>query len=981
MRQQCRGKFSVFGSFAWLIALILGVLACAANVQAAQERYDYDALGRLIRVIDEQGRVTEYVYDPAGNILQVITGGSAAQAPAVTSTTPTALRRGETKAVVIAGTGFTGSRVNTPDPGLDIVNLRSTTTQISFDLMATASAALGPQAFAISNAAGSTSALITINPVLPKLGMSPLPIALAPATTRSFYVSLSSPDNIPHTINLASSDAAKLTINTPSVTIPAGQTEAVVSITSVAVGTAAINLTSSTLANTAVPVFVTAEFIGLTTSIARALGVDLLAPPVVGGGASIGPVMSNTLGVAFGSYISGVVPGVLSVGSGPTNLVISGRDLGAVTAVIIQPTEGITQGAISIAPDGSSITVPITVAAGAAPTPRRVALLGANAPYIAAPASANQVLIARPPPVIESMSPIVVTASGAVATLNITGRNMQSVQSVSMSPSAGISISNAPTVNAEGTQLSVLYTISPLVPLGDRVVTVTTPGGHSGTDATAANTLHVVSELGIVRTPILSPHLGVVLTDGSVPPPAQTAALYAPHVGVTIGPFATGASPSVGIIGQTVTLTVTGQELASVTAVQLVPATGLTIGAPVIAPDGRSLTVSVVIDAAAPQTLRQVRVMAGTTRLTFSNPAASTFLVSPLMPEFDSISPIVLRVGAPAVSMTLNGRNFQNVLGVRVDPPTGITVSGLTINGTGTQATLNISAAAGSATGPRTVIMTVVAGESTTTPSAANTVTLGNTITGTVTPILAQSVGVVLGDPAPTPATPIGPIVAPALGLVLETTPPAPSTAALHMPGFGVVLGPYATSLQAPFLTPNSSGNLVIGGVALGDVTAVSILPAAGVTVGAITVAPDGTQVIAPIVLSGAAAGPRRVNLLRGAVLVPFVPPAGSNFQIGVGQPVFSSLSPLFANRGQTFTLTVQGSNFQGATAVMATPSAGITFDNTPSVNAAGTTLTVRLTIDANASTGARAIQIVTPGGMNDIVTVDPAYFTFTVLP
>jgi len=33
-------------------------------------RYDYDALGRLIRVIDEQGRVTEYVYDPAGNLTQ-----------------------------------------------------------------------------------------------------------------------------------------------------------------------------------------------------------------------------------------------------------------------------------------------------------------------------------------------------------------------------------------------------------------------------------------------------------------------------------------------------------------------------------------------------------------------------------------------------------------------------------------------------------------------------------------------------------------------------------------------------------------------------------------------------------------------------------------------------------------------------------------------------------------------------------------------
>src|SRR5439155_26641069 len=117
---------------AFLCALIclIGIIG-SAELNAGQERYDYDALGRLIRVIDEQGRVTEYVYDAAGNILQVITGG-AAQAPAITAISPTSIRRGGTAQVTITGSGFTGAEVSASDPGLDISGVQTVATQISF---------------------------------------------------------------------------------------------------------------------------------------------------------------------------------------------------------------------------------------------------------------------------------------------------------------------------------------------------------------------------------------------------------------------------------------------------------------------------------------------------------------------------------------------------------------------------------------------------------------------------------------------------------------------------------------------------------------------------------------------------------------------------------------------------------------------------------------------------------------------------------
>jgi len=257
------------------VALLLTMCASAGN--AAQERYDYDALGRLIRVIDEQGRVTEYAYDAAGNILQVITGATA-QAPTVTSVSPTSIRRGETKTIQITGTGLTGAHVGTTDPGLDIAGLQASATQITFSLTATLSAVLGTQQFSISNAAGSTSASITVNPVLPKLSMSSLPIALAAnSSARSFFVTLSSADNVDHVVSVTSANPAIATVSPSSITIPGGQTEAVVSIAGQSVGTTVINLDSTTLAAISVPVGVGPTLLGEAVSVTRPVSVHLRA--------------------------------------------------------------------------------------------------------------------------------------------------------------------------------------------------------------------------------------------------------------------------------------------------------------------------------------------------------------------------------------------------------------------------------------------------------------------------------------------------------------------------------------------------------------------------------------------------------------------------------------------------------------------------------------------------------------------------------
>ena len=958
------------------LAFLLSLFA--AGAQAGDERYDYDALGRLVRVIDEQGRVTEYVYDAAGNILQVITGGSA-QAPAISSITPTSIRRGESKAVQITGTGLTGAQVSVADPGLDISGVSASATQISFNLSALQAAALGAQAISISNAAGSASTSITVNPALPKLGMSPLPIAVPPGGgARSFFVSLSSADNIDHSVSLASANASIATVAPASVTFTAGQTEKVVSIAGVSAGTTAINLTSATLASTSVPVFVTAEFTGLTTSFAKPVGVVL---PVPSGGSStaFGPFVSPLVGVAVGSYIGSVSPGALAIGSGPTPLVISGAGLAGVTAVTIAPADGLTLGTISVAPDGLSVTVPVSVAASAPTTVRKVVLSGAQQPYIAARPGADQILITLPLPEIDSIAPNFAVTGTTGATLTVRGRNLQGAHSVSFAPGTGISASGTPAVNADGTVLTVVFSVNPLAPAGEHIVTVSTSGGTSSAAAAPANTFRVVNEVQAVYTPIAAAPVGVVKQDGTTPT-APTLNAYANPVGVAVGRVITGRTPAAGIIGETVQLTFTGNELQGVTAVEFAPADGLTTGAPTVSGDGRTVIVSVTIAAGAAQTLRALRVLAGAASIPFSDPNAAQFRVTAPLPRIDSVTPIVYQIGGGNVTMTLRGQNFQGAQLVRLIPPEGVSIAAPVVDGTGTQITATVNASAAAAAGPRIVVVATAAGESASAGDAANTVQLATTIAGSVTPVVSPNLGVVFGSAAPPPTQSIGPVLAPALGVLLQDpSPPPPPLETVRAMIVGVAVGPFASGVQASALTPTSSGTLVISGVGLGDVTAVQIEPAANIAVGTLTAAPDGTQVSAPISLSGAAAGLRGVRVLRGTERVDFVPAGTNTFRIGVGVPGIDSITPILESRGNTFTMTIRGQNFQGVTAVTATPETGLFIDNVPSANAAGTEITVRIAIASDAALGARVIRVFTPGGATTEAAV-PAN-TFTVQP
>jgi hypothetical protein len=813
------------------------------------------------------------------------------------------------------------------------------------------------------------------------VSVSPLPVAIPPDNVaRKVTLRLAAVDAIDHVFAVSVNDATVATVGATSVTIPAGQLSAQILVTGKKEGSASISLVSTTLGNLLVPVYVTVEYAGINMSYGAIVGVvkesSVVVPPVQ----TNALVSSPNVGVAFGKYITGMAPNLLTIGTGPTIVTINGDGLQNATSFNISPADGLTIGAFTANPDGKSLTVPITVAANAATTLRQVIVAGVTGPYKATSSDADRLLISMPVPEVTSVDPLFAVPGSGAMTLVVRGRNLQNAQSVSFAPAGGIVVA-APVVSADGTQLSTTINIDAAATHGARVVQVVTPAGTSASVASSYNTLTLVSQVQDTISPISSAIVGLVKESVAMPASTQTYGLYTSLVGITKGSTISGVTPSVGALGDTITLTLTGNELQNVTNVQFNPGTGLTVGTPVIAADGKSLTVSVVVDAAAPLGLRTLKVLAGSTSLLFSNAEAAAFKVILPVATIISVEPIVIPIPSTSLSLAVNGSKFQGATEIRITPNTGITISNPpAINADGTRATVLITVAAGAAPGARVVSMVTSAGETTLTSTVANTVNLTATPGTEYGPLTSPIVGLVKEVPATTAPAVSTSVATPIVGVVLEATvAPTPVSMNVFQPSplVGVLYGSAAFDLGPEGLLAGNSGVLTVTGIGLNAVTSATVNPANGITVGAVQASPDGTQLTIPVdVAANATVGDRWVVLNKTAGIVSFGNPSANNFWIASALPTFDSVSPNVGQQGITLTtFTIRGTNLQNTTAIVAEPADGITF-GVPSVDATGTVITVGIVIDANAPATARVIRASTRGVLSSGVAVPANTFT-----
>jgi hypothetical protein len=453
-----------------------------------------------------------------------------------------------------------------------------------------------------------------------------------------------------------------------------------------------------------------------TPLLSRQVGVALAAPAGPGSQVvSYDSLATRSVGVSLGALITGVAPVSGAIGSTELRLRVTGSGLAGVDSFSILPNTGltVTRPDPPVAADGSWAEALVTIAPDAPLTERMVLLKSGALNVPAASAGANRFAVTLPVPEMTSIFPNR-REVGSSFTLTVYGRLLTGATAISFTPSAGITES-AITVSADGTSASVTVSIAPDAATGVRTVTITTPGGTTSL-APGVNIFQVTALAGTDYNPILSRAVGVSIasappaTDHQVgygpilsgavgvslptaPPTASRTVDYGPvasrPVGVSFGTAVTGMTPGTVVPGSTGTLTITGVGLNAVTSLAFWPVDGLTLGALNPALDGKSLTVQVTADAAAPRGPRAAVLKSAAGPIPGS-PGGSYLLYVGVPPVITSLSPSQQTVGNSFI-LTVNGRHLDGSTTVRFEPSDGLTVSNPpVVSADGSSATVSV---------------------------------------------------------------------------------------------------------------------------------------------------------------------------------------------------------------------------------------------------------------------------------------------------
>ncbi len=943
--------------------MLLICLAAISTVHAAGEGYEYDPAGRLGRIVADGGNsITRYTYDAMGNLVSVRVVHREFP-PTVLSVEPDTVRAGGSEGILVTGANLAGASLISPGTALEITDLSTDPDTLSFLLSLAKDTPSGAHTFRVRNPDGEATFMLEVLPPLPLLSVAPLPLALPEdGSLRHFLVRLSHADVVERSIALSLSDTSVAALETGEITMPVGTTEVRAGIRGLAGGISTLTLASTGLEARTYSVYVTADYGAINSKFSVLLGVMV--------GESQGPIgslysgWSDALGLLLGPYIEAIDPGALGIGSAAVPLTVHGAGLASVDSLSIQPQDGISVSAPGPAPDEKSVRLFATVAANAAFGLRRVVLDGADGPYPAARPGADLVNITHPLPELDSVSPNYGVRGSTGLGLTLRGRNLNQASALAFDLPDGIVVGSSLQTNTGGTSLTATLSIAPDAPTGDRLVTVTTPAGSSGTLATAANTFRVVNQVTAIYRPIAASLLGVQVGEDSGKQPLGLTT-YGPGLGVVLGPMARGLSPNNAVKGTSTTLSISGIGLDAVTSAAFSPATGTTIDGMTASAGSETLTLGISLAPDAPETWRRLRLFRDAADIPFGDPRAALFLVTGPIPQVESIGPNTLKIGAGPRTIALRGRNFDRATAVSALPPDDLVIGSPTVSSGGASLSVSIEAQTTATSGLRVLTVTTPAGNSTQTPSPANTLTLYAQALAAPAPLIGPLLGVTVGEPAGSELT-VSALPSPLLGIqVGEDAPIAPGTvAALASHALGIVTGVYATDLEAPPLLLGDTYTLSVRGHGLDLVDGAGVFPGLDLVLGTPVPAADGASLLLSLTVPPDAAVERReLRLVAGDTLVPFADPALALLEIAPGVPEIDSLTPIVIRPGETAELIVRGSHLQNARRVFAEPAHGILFASTLSATGDGSEVRVRIHAQDDAPLGARTIRIETPGG------------------
>jgi hypothetical protein len=538
----------------------------------------------------------------------------------------------------------------------------------------------------------------------------------------------------------------------------------------------------------------------------------------------------------------------------------------------------------------------------------------------------------QPAPTLASVSPTNGT-QGANVNVTLTGTNFISGATVNFS-GAGVTVTGTTVMNS--TTITATFNIAGNAATGAQNVSITTTGGTSG------------------------------------------------NVTFTVNPAPTlsSVSPNNGVQGNSVGVTLTGTNFVTPATVNFGGA-GVTVTGTTVM---NSTTITATFNLAANAALGAQNVSVTTNGVTTGN---TTFTVNPPAPTLASINPMSGNQNA-AVIVTLTGTNFVAPATINYGG-SGVTISGTAVANS-TTITATFTMASNAATGGQTVSVATAGGTSRSVTFTVNAApppppTLSSVMPGTG--VQGTSVGVTLtGTNFFAPAT----VNFGGAGVTVMATTVANSTtitatfniaanAALGAQNVSVTTAggttgnaTFTVNPPAPTLgsvSPSSNVQGAIIGVTLTGTNFISgatiNLSGSGITASGVTVMNSTTITATFTIATNAPLGAHNVSVTTSAGTSSTVP---FTVNAAPGAPTLTAPpSPQDLTQGNSFLVTLTGTNFVPGNTTVDNTYTGLTVSNVTVLGS--TSMTATFTIAANAPVGTAFFTVTTPGGRSNQKAVD----------
>ena len=411
--------------------------------------------------LSESEQRVEYQYDQGGNLIGVKAYTNLGL-PQVTALTPGFINRENTSTVLATGINLFGVSVTSNSSEVSILRVESISTEtMAFTIHASRSAPIGLLELVFSNALGIDRESIVVAERIPIISTDPNPVILqlggdSVAVTLEF----DRPYLQDQVFDLGIADSRIAEVQNLSITLPAGQTSVSTEISGISAGSTSLQI--SQLANFLalnIPIFVIENIIPAGTHSAYSQGVGV-AVYTDQSFETTTQFQSAPVGVAV--YSSQPVDTTSPFVAAPVGVAVYSKLPVTTTSQFVAAPVGVAvYSELPVSTTSQFIATPVGVAIFTGQAIETTSL------FVATSVGVNK------GPVVETVMPTQVS-QGSSATVLLRGANLNLVNSITFSPSTGISQTQPFTVNSMGTELALSLDISASASPQDYLILIST---------------------------------------------------------------------------------------------------------------------------------------------------------------------------------------------------------------------------------------------------------------------------------------------------------------------------------------------------------------------------------------------------------------------------------------------------------------------------------------------------------------------------